>query len=62
MNIKQLKKIVLSAINNSLEDKAVIADDMQLICGELQLNSIKLVEAKTCIGMKNSGHLPFYET
>jgi acyl carrier protein len=44
MNIKEAKEIVISTINNALEGKAKITEDMQLIGGESLLDSMKLVE------------------
>ena len=62
MDIEQAKEIVISAINDALEGKAEITEEMQLIGGESLLDSMKLVEANSCIGMKNSLYLPFYDT
>ena len=62
MNIEKAKEIVICAINDALEGKAEITEEMQLIGGESLLDSMKLVEAKSCIGMKNWRHLPFYDT
>ena len=53
MNIEQAKEIVISAINDALEGKVEITEETQLIGGELLLDSMKLVEASSCIGMKN---------
>ena len=44
MNIKQAKKIVISTINDVIEGKEDITEDMQLIGGESLLDSMKLVE------------------
>ena len=44
MNIEQAKELVISAINNALEDEVEITEDMQLIGGESLLDSMKLVE------------------
>ena len=62
MNIEQAKKIVISVINEALEPKTEISEDMQLIGGESLLDSMKLVEGNSCICVKNSRHLPFYDT
>ena len=44
MNIEQANEMVISAINNALEGKAKITEDMQLIGGESLLDSMNLVE------------------
>ena len=44
MNIAQAKTIIISAINDVLEGKVEITEDMQLIGGIKLLDSIKLVE------------------
>ena len=44
MNIEQTMKIVKFAINDALDGKAEITEDMQLIGGESLLDSMKLVE------------------
>ena len=62
MDIEQAKEIVISAINDALEGKAEITEEMQLIGGESLLDSMKLVEGNSCICVKNSRHLPFYDT
>lgn len=51
MNIEQAKKIVISAINNALEDKTEITEDMQLIGGASLLDSMKLVEL--CLALED---------
>ena len=51
MNIKQAKEIVISAINDAIEGKAEITEDMQLIGGESLLDSMKLVEV--CIALED---------
>lgn len=51
MNIEQAKEIVISTINNVLEGKAKIAEDMQLIGGESLLDSMKLVEM--CLALED---------
>ena len=44
MNLEKAKEIVISAINDSLQHKAEITEEMQLIGGESLLDSMKLVE------------------
>lgn len=44
MNIEQAKEIVISVIDDVLEGKVRISDEMQLIGGESLLDSMKLVE------------------
>ena len=39
MNTEQAKKIVITAINDALKNKAKITEDMQLIGGESLLDS-----------------------
>lgn len=51
MNIDQAKEIVISAIANSLEGKAEVAEDMQLIGGESLLDSMQLVEV--CLALED---------
>ena len=51
MNIEQAKEIVMSAINNALENKAEITEDMQLIGGESLLDSMKLIEV--CLALED---------
>ena len=51
MNIKQAKKIVISAIKDALEDKVEVSEDMQLIGGESLLDSMKLVEV--CLALED---------
>ena len=51
MNIEQAKELVISAINNALEDKVEITGDMQLIGGESLLDSMKLVEV--CLALED---------
>lgn len=51
MNIRQAKEIVISVINSTLEDKAEIKEDMQLIGGESLLDSMKLVEV--CLALED---------
>lgn len=52
MNVEQAKEIVISAINDTLEGKAEITEDMQLIGGESLLDSMKLVEV--CLALEDS--------
>ena len=52
MNIEQAKEIVISAIDEALEGKVVIFEDMQLIGGESLLDSMKLVEV--CLALEDS--------
>jgi hypothetical protein len=51
MNIEQDKEIIISAINNALEGKAEIKEDMQLIGSESLLHSMKLVEV--CLALED---------
>jgi acyl carrier protein len=51
MNIEQAKKIVIAAINNALEGKAEITENMQLIGGGSLLDSMKLVEV--CLALED---------
>ena len=51
MNINQAKEIVISAINDALEGKAEISEQMQLIGGESLLDSLKLVEV--CLALED---------
>ena len=51
MNIEQAKEIVMSAINDALESKAEITEDMQLIGGESLLDSMKLIEV--CLALED---------
>ena len=51
MNIKQAKKIVISTINDVIEGKEDITEDMQLIGGESLLDSMKLVEV--CLALED---------
>lgn len=52
MNIEQAEEIVISAINNALEGKAEVIEDMQLIGGNSLLDSMKLVEV--CLALEDS--------
>ena len=51
MNIQQAKEIVISAINDALEGKVKITEDMQLIGGESLLDSMQLVEV--CLALED---------
>ena len=51
MNTEQAKKIVITAINDVLKNKAKITEDMQLIGGESLLDSMKLVEV--CVALED---------
>ena len=51
MNIEKAKEIVISAINDALEGKAEITEEMQLIGSESLLDSMKLVEV--CLALED---------
>lgn len=51
MNIEQAKEIVISAINEALEGKVEITENMNLIGGEPLLDSVKLVEV--CLSLED---------
>jgi len=51
MNIEQAKEIVVSAINDALEYKAKVNEDMQLIGGDSLLDSMRLVEV--CLALED---------
>ena len=51
VNIEQAKEIVIYAINDALEGKAEIIEDMQLIGGKSLLDSMKLVEV--CLALED---------
>ena len=51
MNIEKAKETVISAINDVLDDKAEITEDMQLIGGESLLDSMNLVEV--CVALED---------
>lgn len=51
MNIKQSMEIVISVVNEALEGKVEITEEMQLIGGEKLLDSIKLVEV--CLALED---------
>ena len=44
MNIEQAKEVVISTINDALEGKTEISEEMELIGGDPLLDSMKLVE------------------
>jgi len=52
MNIEQAKVIVISAINDVIEGKAEITEEMHLLGGESLLDSMKLVEV--CLALEDS--------
>jgi acyl carrier protein len=51
MNFDQAKEIVISAINEALEDKTEISEDMELIGSDSLLDSMKLVEV--CLALED---------
>ena len=51
MNIEKATEIVISAINDALEGKAEITEEMQLIGGKSLLDSMKLVEV--CLALED---------
>lgn len=51
MNIEQAKDNVISAINDALEKKVKISEEMQLIGGDSLLDSMKLVEV--CLALED---------
>ena len=51
MNFDQAKEIVISAINEALEDKTEISEDMELIGSNSLLDSMKLVEV--CLALED---------
>ena len=51
MDIKQASEIVISAINETLEAKVDVSEDMQLIGGDALLDSMKLVEV--CLALED---------
>ena len=51
MNIKKAKEIVICAINDALEGKAEITEEMQLIGGQSPLDSMKLIEV--CLALED---------
>ena len=52
MNIEKSKEIVTNVIQEVLEEKVEILEDMQLIGGESLLDSMKLVEV--CLALEDS--------
>ena len=51
MNIEQAKEIVVSAIDDALDSKANVSEEMELIGGESLLDSMKLVEV--CLALED---------
>ena len=51
MNIEKAKEIVICAINDALEGKPEITEEMQLIGGQSLLDSMKLVEV--CLALED---------
>ena len=51
MNSEKAKKIVISAINDALEGKAEITEEMQLIGGQSPLDSMQLIEV--CLALED---------
>ena len=51
MNFEHAKEIVISVINDALEGKLEISEEMQLIGGDLLLDSMKLVEV--CLALED---------
>jgi acyl carrier protein len=51
VNIEQAKEIVMFAINDALEVKEEITEEMQLIGGDSLLDSMKLVEV--CLALED---------
>ena len=51
MNIEKAKEIVICAINDALEGKAEITEEMQLIGGQPLLDSMKLIEV--CLALED---------
>ena len=51
MNIEQAKKIVISVINDTLEKKVEVTENMQLIGGESLLDSMSLVQV--CLALED---------
>ena len=49
MNIDHAKEIVISVINDALEGKMEISEEMQLIGGDSPLDSMKLVEVSLAL-------------
>ena len=51
MNIEKAKEIVICAINDALEGKAEITEEMQLIGGQSPLDSMQLIEV--CLALED---------
>jgi acyl carrier protein len=51
VNIKKAKEIVICAINDALEGKAEITEEMQLIGGQSPLDSMQLIEV--CLALED---------
>ena len=51
MNIEQAKEVVISTINDLLEGKTEISEEMELIGGDPLLDSMKLVEV--CLALED---------
>ena len=51
MNINKAKEIVISVINDALDGKVEISEEMQLIGGDSLLDSMKLVEV--CLALED---------
>tara|TARA_B110000444_G_C18748403_1_gene551476 strand:- start:706 stop:981 length:276 start_codon:yes stop_codon:yes gene_type:complete len=51
LNIEQAKKIVISVINDTLEKKVEVTENMQLIGGESLLDSMSLVQV--CLALED---------
>ena len=51
MNIEQAKEVVISTINDALEGKTEISEEMELIGGDPLLDSMKLVEV--CLALED---------
>ena len=51
MNIEQATQIVVSAIDDALDSKANVSEEMELIGGESLLDSMKLVEV--CLALED---------
>ena len=51
MKIQKAKEIIISVINDALEGKVEISEEMQLIGGDSLLDSMKLVEV--CLALED---------
>jgi acyl carrier protein len=51
VNIEKAKEIVICAINDALEGKAEITEEMQLIGGQSPLDSMQLIEV--CLALED---------